>query len=94
MGVTAQVSVYPLGQTQLEPAIKAVWEVFRAHGLYHQSGPMSTRLEGNEETVFTALRDAFQAAAQFGGTVMTVTISNACSPLQSPPPRGETAAHA
>ena len=94
MGVTAQVSVYPLGQTQLGRAIEAVWEVLRARGLHYQAGPMSTRLEGNEETVFAALRDAFQAAAQFGGTVMTVTISNACPPLQSPPPRGETAAHA
>ena len=92
MGVTAQVSVYPLGQTQLEPAIEAVWGVLRAHGLHYQAGPMSTRLEGNEETVFAALRDAFQAAAQFGGTVMTITISNACPRLRRPPQ--ETATHA
>ena len=90
MGVTAQVSVYPLGQTQLEPAIEAVWEVLRARGLHYQAGTMSTRLEGNEETVFAALRDAFQAAAQFGGMVMTITISNACPRL--PPPQ-ETASH-
>ena len=94
MGVTAQVSVYPLGQAQLEPAIEAVWGVLRAHGLHYQAGPMSTRVEGSEETVFAALREAFQAAAQFGGTVMTVTISNACPALRRPPHRGETAANA
>jgi uncharacterized protein YqgV (UPF0045/DUF77 family) len=91
MGVTAQVSIYPLGQGQLEPAIKAVWDAFRAHGLQYEAGPMSTLLGGNEETVFHALRDGFQAAAEFGGTVMTVTISNACPPL-SPPQ--ESAGHA
>ncbi|HUT20860.1 MAG TPA: YkoF family thiamine/hydroxymethylpyrimidine-binding protein [Anaerolineae bacterium] len=92
MGVAAQFSVYPLGQAQLEPAIEAVWGVLRAHGLHYQAGSMSTRLEGNEETVFAALHDAFQAAAQFGGTVMTITISNACPPLRRPPQ--EIAAHA
>jgi len=81
--VTAQVSVYPLGQGQLEPAIQAVWEAFRAHGLQYQAGPMSTVLEGEEGAVFGAMRDAFQGAAKFGGTVMTITISNACPRLPS-----------
>jgi hypothetical protein len=28
--------------------------------------------------VFAALRDAFKAAAEHGGTVMAITVSNAC----------------
>ena len=91
MPVTAQVSVYPLGQSQLGPAIKAVWKALRTLGLHYQAGPMSTLIEGDEEEVFAALRDAFQASAKFGGTVMTVTISNACPRL---PPSQETAHHA
>jgi len=84
MPVTAQVSVYPLGQNHLGPAIEAVWKAFRTLGLHYRAGPMSTLIEGDEQTIFVALRDAFQAAAQFGGTVMTVTVSNACPPLRRP----------
>ena len=81
MGISAQVSVYPLGQSQLGPAIEAVCEAFRAHGLDYRLGPMSTVLEGDDETVFAALHDAFQAAAEHGSTVMTITVSNACPSL-------------
>ena len=83
MGVSAQVSVYPLGQGDLSPAIQAAWRAFRAHGLSCRPGAMSTLLEGETETVFAALRDAFQAAAERGATAMVVTVSNACPALPS-----------
>jgi uncharacterized protein YqgV (UPF0045/DUF77 family) len=83
MGVSAQVSVYPLGQGDLTPAIQAAWKAFCARGLNYQPGPMSTLLEGDTEKVFAALRDAFQAATAQGATVMVVTVSNACPPLPS-----------
>lgn len=91
MGVSAQVSVYPLGQGDLAPAIQAAWKAFRAHGLSYQPGPMSTLLEGDTEKVFAALRDAFQAATTQGATVMVVTVSNACpsSPSQEAVARHE-----
>jgi uncharacterized protein YqgV (UPF0045/DUF77 family) len=76
-----QAQVYPLGQGDLLPAIKAVWKAFDAYKLNYQPGAMSTLLQGDIETVFAALRDAFQAAAEFGATVMVVTVSNACTPL-------------
>ncbi len=91
MGISAQVSVYPLGQSRLEPAIEAVWEALRGHGLSYRPGTMSTLLEGDDEAVFAALRDAFQAAARHGSTVMVVTVSNACPPL---PPRETVTNHA
>ncbi|MBM4431484.1 MAG: hypothetical protein FJ026_14240 [Chloroflexi bacterium] len=81
MLVSAQVSPYPLGQSDLSPAIQAVWKAFANHKLVYQSGSMSTVLEGEAATVFAALRDAFQAAAEYGGTVMAITVSNACPPL-------------
>jgi uncharacterized protein YqgV (UPF0045/DUF77 family) len=81
MGVTVQVSVYPLGQSQLGPAIEAVCDVFRSHGLAYQTGPMSTVLEGDVQAVFSALGESFQAAAEYGSTVMALTASNACPPL-------------
>jgi len=85
MAISAQVSLYPLGQSDLWPAIKAVWQALEKHGLGYRPGPMSTLLEGEEEAVFAALRDAFQAAAEHGSTVMVVTLSNACPPLSSLP---------
>jgi hypothetical protein len=39
---------------------------------------MNTVISGSEAAVFDAIRAAFAAAAERGGTVLTVTISNAC----------------
>jgi uncharacterized protein YqgV (UPF0045/DUF77 family) len=83
MAVSAQVSIYPLGQDDLGPAIEGAWKAFESCGVAFQAGPMSTVLEGDEGEVFAALRDAFQAASEFGGTVMVVTVSNCCPPLRS-----------
>ncbi|MGQ9492570.1 MAG: thiamine-binding protein [Anaerolineae bacterium] len=90
MTISAQVSVYPLGQSDLAPAIEAVWQVFQAHGLHYEPGPMSTLVQGDEEAVFTALHGAFHAASQYGATVMVAMVSNACPRL---PPQ-EKAHHA
>jgi uncharacterized protein YqgV (UPF0045/DUF77 family) len=88
MEIGAQVSLYPLGQSDLSPAIEAVWKALQAHGLSPQPGAMSTLVQGNDRTVFAALRDAFADATQYGGAVMVVTISNVC-PAQLP--EGSTA---
>ena len=90
MGISAQVSLYPLGQSDLAPAIDAVWKALRAHGLSPQPGAMSTLVQGEDQTVFEALRDAFADATQFGGAVMVITVSNVCPA----PPEGSTAHHA
>lgn len=78
IGVSAQLSLYPLGQADLAPAIQAVVNVLNARGLPHEVGPMSTLVWGDDEAVFAALQEAFAAAAAYGEAVMTVTVSNAC----------------
>lgn len=78
MQLSAQVSLYPLGQSNLAPAIEAVWEALRAHGLSPQPGAMSTLVLGDDQTLFAALREAFANAAKYGGAVMVITISNVC----------------
>jgi uncharacterized protein YqgV (UPF0045/DUF77 family) len=78
MGVSAEVSIYPLGQNDLGPAIDAALQALEAHGVDYEAGRMSTVLEGDEREVFAALRDAFLAASAHGGTVMAVTVSNCC----------------
>ena len=77
MIVTVQVAVYPLGQADFR-AVDAAIETLRAAGLEVRVGSMHTEITGEVEVVFATLARAFADAAQFGGTVMTVTASNAC----------------
>ena len=85
IGIAAQVSLYPLRQARLGPAIQRADEIFRAHSLDVQPGSMSTILSGDDEAVFAALREAFAAVAGEGqDVVMVVTVSNAC-PVPSQP---------
>lgn len=76
--ISAQVSVYPLRQERLTPAIAAVTTALEARGLSAEVGPMSTRVTGAAESVFAALQEAFLRAAATGEVVMTITVSNAC----------------
>jgi uncharacterized protein YqgV (UPF0045/DUF77 family) len=78
MIASAQISIYPLRQSRLGPAIEAVRAALVAHGLAPQVGPMSTVVTGEDAAIFAALRDAFAKAAGAGHVVMTVTLSNAC----------------
>jgi uncharacterized protein YqgV (UPF0045/DUF77 family) len=94
-GISAQVSIYPLKQDKLSPAIDAVLEAFGKHGIESQMGTMSTMVWGDDEEVFAALLDAFRNAASLGEAVMVMTVSNACPfaslkgrPL---PPKSESA---
>ena len=76
-GITAQLSLYPLGQDDLSPAIDAAVEEIDRCGVDRKTGEMSTVLWGDDEKVFPALMGAFREAAS-RGHVMVVTLSNAC----------------
>jgi uncharacterized protein YqgV (UPF0045/DUF77 family) len=79
MSVTmAQVSLYPLRQVSIGPAIREAVRIFRQHGLKTRVGEMSTLVWGEEQALFAALQGAFHRAAESGDTVMAVTLSNAC----------------
>ncbi len=78
IGIAAQVSLYPLRQASLSPAIGQALQIFREHGLGVEPGAMSTLITGNDATVFAALQEAFRRVAEQGQVVMVVTLSNAC----------------
>lgn len=78
MKISAQISVYPLRQEKLSPAVHAVREALEARGLTPDVGPMSTIVVGETATVFSGIREAFEAATAKGDTVLVVTLSNAC----------------
>ena len=77
-GIAAQVSLYPLRQASLSPAIVQALRVFQEHGLGVEPGAMSTLITGDDAAIFAALQEAFRRAAEQGQVVMVVTFSNAC----------------
>jgi uncharacterized protein YqgV (UPF0045/DUF77 family) len=78
MTASAQISIYPLRQEHLGPAIGSVCDAVSRHGLTPEVGAMSTMVTGEDSVIFAALADAFSEASHKGHVVMTVTISNAC----------------
>lgn len=77
--LAAQVSLYPLGEADLSPAIDEALRVFEAHGLHPETGPMSTLIAGDDAVLFTALHEAAEAVTAIGKMVMVMTVSNACA---------------
>jgi len=78
VNVSAQVSLYPLRQAKLEPAIDALRLALAQEGLALQTGPMSTIVAGDARRVFAALERGFEEVARRGDVVLVVTLSNAC----------------
>jgi len=78
MTTSAQISVYPLRQEHLGPAIECVRSALVRHGLTPQVGAMSTTVTGDSGIMFAALAEGFAKAASSGQVVMAITISNAC----------------
>lgn len=78
MAVAAQVSIYPLRQQRFSPAIGKALDIFRAKGLNVEMGAMSSIISGEDEPLFTALKEVYQTLADKGELVMMVTLSNAC----------------
>ena len=74
--VGVQFLVYPLRQEHLHPAIEAAVKAAACEGLEVTVGRLSTFAPGDEESVFAAVRAAFDAAKSFGPTVMVVTLSS------------------
>lgn len=79
MNVTAQFSLYPLGQADdLGPVLDVAVAAAQEAGTTVQVGRMASYIEGDEELVFAALRAAFKAVAEQGDAVLVATVSNAC----------------
>jgi uncharacterized protein YqgV (UPF0045/DUF77 family) len=78
MAILAQVSIYPLRQTELSSSIDSVLEVFEKSKIFFKEGKMSTLVEGEPDQVFKALKEAFEKADEIGDFSMVITLSNAC----------------
>jgi tRNA-Thr(GGU) m(6)t(6)A37 methyltransferase TsaA len=76
--ITVQLSVYPLGEASLSPAINEALGILRERGLDVETMPMSSLVTGDDDVVFAALQSAFHQIAARGPVVMAATFSNAC----------------
>ena len=74
--VHLQLSVYPLRQPHLRPAIEAALTAAAGEGVDITVGRLSTLVRGDEPAVFAALRAAFRAAGSSGSTVMVATLAS------------------
>ena len=84
MFLAAQVSIYPLRQPRLSPAIDKALGIFEQRGLEVTPGTMSSVVSGDDEALFAATKEVFQQASEQGEVVMIITLSNACPvPSQS-----------
>ena len=76
---TAQVSVYGVGDGNLNAAVEAAITIVRSSGLPYTVGRTQTLIDADDDTVlFHTLRALYQAAAAQGEVVVVATISNAC----------------
>jgi len=76
--ISAQISLYPLRQEKLAPAIETLRVALERGGLVPEVGAMSTVVSGEAERVFAALQEGFEEAAARGPVALVVTLSNAC----------------
>lgn len=75
--VHVQLSIYPLRQPRLGPAIDKARTILIAHGFQPEVGSMSTHVTGELNKVFAALTEAFTGSAADGDVVMVIAVQNA-----------------
>jgi uncharacterized protein YqgV (UPF0045/DUF77 family) len=78
MKVKAEVSIYPLRQSDLTRPIRQFVEGLKNNKLRVKVGPMSSLVAGDSKVVFESLREDFEQLAEEYEVVLTAKISNAC----------------
>lgn len=78
MIISAQVSVYPLGEQNIDPPIERAIALLKEADLTVEIGSMSTIVAGEAEIVFGTLQNVLTELGEQGRIVMNVTFSNAC----------------
>jgi len=76
--ISGQFALYPLKQQDVGEVLAEALRDFDQRAITFRVGRMSAEIEGEDEEVFQALREAFRRAASRGETVLVTTISNAC----------------
>ena len=75
-----QVSIYPLREKSLSPALNKFWDKLEERKLKFEVNSFSTIIWGEEDEIFDFLKEAWKEIAEDRSIVMVVTLSNACTP--------------
>ena len=78
MKVKAEVSIYPLRQSDLNSLIRQFVKVLENNKLQVRIGPMSSLVEGDSQVIFQSLQEGFEQLVKEYEIVLTAKISNAC----------------
>ena len=81
MKVQAEISLYPLRQSELTKPIQQFVQFLEGNKLQVKTGPMSSFVTGDSQVVFENLQKAFEQLAKEYEVVLTAKISNACPEL-------------
>jgi len=84
MNVEAEVSMYPLRNSDLSKPIGRFLERLEQAGLNLELGSMSSHVVGECADLFRALGDAFEKGAEEGDVVLVMKVSNACGGSRGP----------
>lgn len=82
MKVKAEVSIYPLRQSDLARPIQQFVEGLKDNKLQVKVGPMSSLVAGDSKVVFENLLEGFERLAEEYEVVLTAKISNACPEIE------------
>ena len=78
MKAQAEVSLYPLRESNLAEPINEFVEILRNNKVDVRVGSMSSLVVGDSRNLFEGLRKAFDQLAEKYAIFMTLKISNAC----------------
>ncbi len=74
--IALQASLYPVGQEDIEPALKAFWQALDKQGIDYKVTPLSTISWGDDEKmVYDAVFSAYRQARKAGHAVMVTTLT-------------------
>lgn len=76
--IHAEATLYPLKTQNASQVINNSINSLKQENIEYSVGPMATHIHGNEQEVWTSLKNLFNEAKQSGGEVsMVITITNA-----------------
>jgi len=75
-----QVSIYPLREKEISPALNKFWEKLKESELKFEVNSFATIIWGEEDRIFDFLKDVWKEVTKDRSVVMVVTLSNACTP--------------
>ena len=78
MNVQAEVSFYPLRTERIGAALNQFVDTLEQADVEVSVGPMSTRIDGETNEVFEAVRQAFTQTAETYPSVLVLKLSNSC----------------